>query len=119
MKPFDLKAALAGKPVIDQRGREVFIAGYNPLATVGQRVVGWIRGASSGGCDLAFRASANGMSTVGIRLGMATVKHVAWVNIHSKVPDSTQRAFVYDTEEEANLKAGLARVACVRIEWEE
>ena len=41
MKPFCLKSALAGKPVITRDGRPVKIAGYNPDATENARLLLW------------------------------------------------------------------------------
>ena len=41
-KPFDLKEALEGKPVVTKDGREVKIAGYNKDATVDSKLMGWV-----------------------------------------------------------------------------
>lgn len=41
-KPFDLKEALEGKPVVTRDGREVKIAGYNKDATVDSKLIGWV-----------------------------------------------------------------------------
>jgi hypothetical protein len=42
MKPFNLEQALAGKPVVTRDGRPVKIAGYNPDAFDGKKVIGWV-----------------------------------------------------------------------------
>ncbi len=42
MKDFNLKDALAGKPVITRDGRPVKIAGYNPDVIESQRIAAWI-----------------------------------------------------------------------------
>jgi hypothetical protein len=42
MKPFDLKKALAGEPVITRYGRPVKIAGYNEQARNDYSVLGWV-----------------------------------------------------------------------------
>lgn len=42
MKPFDLKQALAGKPVCTRDGRPVKIGGYNPSASITTQIIGWI-----------------------------------------------------------------------------
>jgi hypothetical protein len=44
MKPFNLKEALAGKPVVTRDGRPVKIAGYNPDYLGGQKLLGWVMG---------------------------------------------------------------------------
>ena len=44
MKPFNLKRALAGDPVVTRDGRPVKIAGYNEEALTGQEVIGWLDG---------------------------------------------------------------------------
>jgi len=41
-KPFNLKEALDGKPVVTRDGREVKIAGYNKDATVDSKLMGWV-----------------------------------------------------------------------------
>jgi hypothetical protein len=42
MKPFNLKEALAGKPVVTRDGRPVKIAGYNPDAEKDSALIGWV-----------------------------------------------------------------------------
>lgn len=44
MKSFDLKAALAGHPVVTRDGRPVKIAAYNHRAKKDHAVIGWIDG---------------------------------------------------------------------------
>jgi hypothetical protein len=46
MKDFNLKDALAGKPVITRDGRPVKIAGYNPDAIESARIIGWVKGSN-------------------------------------------------------------------------
>lgn len=41
-KPFNLKEALEGKPVVTSDGREVKIAGYNKDATIDSKLIGWV-----------------------------------------------------------------------------
>jgi len=48
MKDFNLKDALAGKPVITRDGRPVKIAGYNPDAEKVEKIIGWKSGLSWG-----------------------------------------------------------------------
>jgi hypothetical protein len=48
MKPFNLQAALAGKPVVTRDGRPVKIAGYNEDSeNLYWRLIGWINGTPS------------------------------------------------------------------------
>jgi hypothetical protein len=42
MKPFNLKEALAGKPVVTRDGRPVKIAGYNHEAESHNKILGWV-----------------------------------------------------------------------------
>jgi hypothetical protein len=44
MKDFNLKDALAGKPVVTRDGRPVKIAGYNEGAKESQRIAAWLDG---------------------------------------------------------------------------
>ena len=46
MKDFNLKDALAGKPVITRDGRPVKIAGYNKDAKESARIIGWVKGSN-------------------------------------------------------------------------
>jgi hypothetical protein len=74
MKPFDLKKALAGEPVITRDGRPVKIAGYNPDAADYSQVLGW----TGKYCDLWY---ADGSSEFGDEeyLFMAPTERVEWV----------------------------------------
>jgi hypothetical protein len=42
MKDFNLKDALAGKPVITRDGRPVEISSHNPLSKSGRVLIGWV-----------------------------------------------------------------------------
>lgn len=42
LKPFNLEAALQGKPVVTRDGRPVKIAGYNPDALKLFKLIGWL-----------------------------------------------------------------------------
>jgi hypothetical protein len=46
MKDFNLKDALAGKPVVTRDGRPVKIAGYNKDAKESARLIGWVKGSN-------------------------------------------------------------------------
>lgn len=48
MKPFNLKAALAGAPVVTREGSSVRIAGYDETAQEFHKVVGWVDGHVNG-----------------------------------------------------------------------
>ncbi len=47
MKEFNLQAALDGAKVVTRDGKEVKIAGYDPDAERGDKVIGWIKGHSN------------------------------------------------------------------------
>lgn len=121
MKPFNLKAALLGEPVVDNLGREVVIAGYNPHAQQHQRVTGWVRrkGIDGTAMDFVFRSNESGRTIAGNQLGMAGVKHEVWINVYPAVAGQPVTVYAYPSEEAANRAAGLGRVACVKTKWEE
>jgi len=51
------------------------------------------------------------------------VKKEGWINVYSRLGDTTYIAdtscVVYSTEQFANLNAGKSRLTCIKIEWEE
>ena len=49
------------------------------------------------------------------RIKPRTVKREGWVNVYG-LPAP---AYIWDSEEQANLVAGSNRITCIRIEWEE
>jgi len=116
MKPFNLELAKAGEPVITRGGESVRIVctdmkgNYNVVAlkTEGRTVETVCLYTETGSY---FSNDKNGHPD---DLFMASVIKEAWLNIY---PDFMVNA--HPTREDANKYASDARVACIRIEWEE
>lgn len=121
MKPFDLKAALAGALVVTKSGKSLAWLAHDPGANNSCRVLGRINGQ-------AFHCgwSEDGICSLNndlMNLFMAPVKREGWVNIFASdySPTKTSAGDVHMTKEDA-LKAGGGSsryIATVRIEWEE
>ena len=73
-KPFDLKKALAGEPVVTRDGRPVKIAGYNEDAVYHETLLGWAD-------RFPFSWSKNGITKdmPDKDLFMASTKRTEWV----------------------------------------
>ena len=102
MKPFNLKEALAGKPVITRDGRPVKIAGYNPDAiNSGEKLVGWVDGNIFSWFDdgASFYDKESSYD-----LFMASEKRTYWVNVYRCHDGKLTTSKFYDTEEEAKKK---------------
>ena len=81
MKPFDLKRALAGDPVVTRDGRKIEFVAHDPKAGAGFRILARREGES---CASSFYT--DGKHTDGIELPydlfMAPTKREAWVNVY-------------------------------------
>ena len=110
LKPFDLKEAMAGKPVVTRDGRGFLFGGFNPNAMENVQIVGWV----SGNCEA---YSNTGRYITGSEsdndLFMATKKIVRWVNVYPNTSDA------WRTEAMAEIARGPDCIACIRIEFEE
>jgi len=76
-KPFDLKKALAGEPVVTRNGAPVKIAGYNEFAYSDETILGWVN-------RCAFRWFKNGEnsehpSDPDLDLFMAPIEKKEWI----------------------------------------
>jgi hypothetical protein len=78
MKDFNLKDALAGKPVITRHGRPVKIAGYNPDVIESQRIAAWVDGFI---CD--YGENGKRYSYTDYDLFMAPNERKEWVVIYT------------------------------------
>lgn len=99
LKPFNLEAALQGKPVVTRDGRPVKIAGYNPDANEEMTIVGWINGCpESWSSDGRYRISKIDSNT---DLFMLAETVTLWVNVYEVDGSIETGTLTYDTEEEA------------------
>jgi tellurite resistance-related uncharacterized protein len=122
MKPFNLEEAKAGKPLVTRDGRKARFIAHVPECKPDWRVLACIDGEETATAytetGLLFENSENSCD-----LFMATEKREGWVNVypksdHKEYPVSTFCS-VYESKGHADEAAGSARVACIRIEWEE
>lgn len=112
MKPFDLKEALAGKPVVARGGMKVVHIMYDPGAPESRRVYGRYE---NGGYDWHYengrcRSSEESQAD----LFMATVKQKYWLNVYPGIV-----CHRYTHLDAANRAALSTRLCCVQIEIEE
>lgn len=123
MKPFNIEEAKAGKPVCTRDGKEARIIcfdakGEYPLIALLKH---------SDGCEIAIRYPENGAMSGATNsksqndLGMATTKHVGWLNIWRNIEGkSVSGMVIFDTEMEARQSDDQPNyIATVKIEWED
>ena len=115
MKPFDLKKALAGEPVVARDGKKIEFLAHDPKAGEGFRIL-----ARRDGESCAYFFYTNGKHTNGVEmpcdLFMAPTKREGWVLVYDDL--STSRVYKSKSEAEERLILGYKAKAC-RIEWEE
>ena len=123
LKPFDLEAAKAGKPVCTRDGRKARIICFN--AKRDAPIIALVT--TNYGKEIAFDYSLDGLSANTENedndLMMLPAKHEGWVNIIKEPLDNDTVALgrIYDNYENA-VKLGKSNdkyVATVKIEWEE
>ncbi len=125
MKPFDLEAAKAGKPVCTRDGHDVRILAFDAL---GSRPIVALAKISEGvevpiTCTLSgfvFGKNSNDCHD----LMMASEKRKGWINIYKYVPNENRAAtsgYIYESKEIAISKAVLEDnyVGTFLVEWEE
>ncbi len=119
MKPFDLKAALAGAPLQTRNGLPVKIAGYYSDVSEECQVLGWYEGYSSNwyaNGKVYMHMDSNG------DLFMAPQKRQGWINIILMPGKRVVMETVHESEIAALLAVKLTsfmEVKTIRIEWEE
>lgn len=118
MKPFDLEAAKAGKPVCTRDGRKVRIICWDKKGLV--PIVALIEHENS---EIFLAYYNNGRHTIRERsdndLMMLLEKKEGWVNVYNSLGVITFSHNPYDTKEEAMKDKGKYYVDTVKIEWEE
>lgn len=127
MKPFDLKRALAGEPVVTRDGRKVHCVLHDPGSPDEEMRVYARYGDESCMCYNAFME--NGLLRKGQvkpqDLFMAPIKREAWVNVYPAPNDSLHKGISFLTSHAFSTK-GIAdslatgnRLLCIRVEVEE
>jgi hypothetical protein len=104
MKPFDLKKALAGEPVVTRDGRPVKIAGYNEDAKeYWHSLLGW-----ADGVFCTWNLCGSHYTTSGNRndLFMATTERVEWVVVYES-NDGGRKALLCECEAVAKVFADV------------
>ena len=124
MKPFDLQKALAGEPVVTRDGRPVKIAGYNPHAVEGVRILGWAGKTSrSWYCDGKYTEAENGHDADLFMAENPKVKKEGWVNVYNRpdasLPPKLSNAYFNEALARKSAIKSDAYVDTVKIEWEE
>lgn len=122
-KPFDLQAAIAGKPIQTKNGKLVKFGGYNPEANPDAQLLIWVKSGNNWVIGTRYFNGKNyETSDSEGDLVMAPEKKEGWVCIYRKQDGFTYVAnAIYKTEEEA-LERKLNNseiISTSRIEWEE
>jgi hypothetical protein len=116
MRPFDLKAALAGAPVVMRNGVKIEWLAHDPKAPADRRIVARGKESSHHGTWYEDGSFVGGIAQSSSDLFMATTKREGWVNVYPGGGTS----WIHPTKEMADALSGSSnRVDCVRIEWEE
>lgn len=116
MKPFDLKQALAGAPVITRGGEIVDEVIYSktildhPIFSIAG---GYIRQHNENGAFLA-----NSLETE-YDLFMAPTKREGWLIKRKDNENNLLSTMIFDTEEAARLSLSGDQYEYIKIEWEE
>lgn len=123
MKPFDLEAAKAGKPVCTRDGRKARIICFDTINKGNYPIIALLE---DKGCEAIFYYNKDGKCNVGTErdLMMLPEKKEGWVNVYKSYNVGKKTpciASIYPTKEEAKKSSvvGLDYVDTVKIEWEE
>lgn len=123
MKPFDLEAAKAGKPVCTRDGRKVRIISFDTINKGNYPIIALLE---DKGCEAIFYYNKDGKCNVGTErdLMMLPEKKEGWVNVYKSYNVGKKTpciASIYPTKEEAKKSSvvGFDYVDTVKIEWEE
>lgn len=117
MKPFNLKEALAGKPVVTRAGDKIVrIVHLSESSSADHKIVAVTNlGVSRFYCENGYYYVSSARSEHD--MFMESKKVTKWANIYE---DSySVHGYFYNTEKDANDNAGTGRKACVKVEWEE
>lgn len=118
MKPFDLEAAKAGKPVCTRDGRKARIICFDTINKGNYPIIALLE---DKGSEAIFYYNKDGKCNVGTELDLMMLpeKKEGWVNVYNSLGVITFSHNPYDTKEEAMKDKGKYYVDTVKIEWEE
>lgn len=123
LKPFDLEAAKAGKPVCTRDGRKARIICFDTINKGNYPIIALLE---DKGYEAVFYYNKDGKCNVGTErdLMMLPEKKEGWVNVYKSYNVGKKTpciASIYPTKEEAKKSSvvGLDYVDTVKIEWEE
>ena len=119
LKPFDLEAAKAGKPVCTRDGRSVRIICFN-RESIGFPIIALIK---NGDTEGVYQFDDKGRSNIddeerGYDLMMLPEKKEGWVNVY-KDGDNNYRSTIHTNEKVALSRKGSACITTIKISWEE
>ena len=119
LKPFDLEAAKAGKPVCTRDGRKARIVCYDRKSE-NYPILALVENNSN---EQVVKYTTAGKKkdqcTSPYDLMMLPEKKEGWINIYKKSNDECYFAHIYDTKALAEIGKNAGCIATVRIEWEE
>jgi hypothetical protein len=113
MKPFNLKEAKAGAPVITEDGNQARIICFDRQCKY--PIIALVTIEPGKENIYSFDIHGNGHASYGFGLRMKPVKKEGWVNIYPH--GSIEGIFSYESYAISSAKSNL--VATIRIEWEE
>lgn len=123
LKPFDLEAAKAGKPVCTRDGRKARIICFDAKRKDGENIIALIPSRRYPGFEYLVTYTNNGNyrgeHENGFDLMMLPEQKEGWVNVYNSLGVITFSHNPYDTKEEAMKDKGKYYVDTIRIEWEE
>jgi hypothetical protein len=120
MKPFTLEAALAGAKVVNRFGIEVTQLRQLNGVKNGFELCGVCGGSIK--CWTTRGTAWDDGRESSLDLFMAAQTRTGWINIYPCLGSPGRcwtGSIIYDTEKVANAAPDSARIACIKIEWEE
>lgn len=125
LRPFDLEAAKAGKPVCTRDGRKVRIISFDAKRKDGKNIIALVPSKEYPGFEDLVAYPNNGNYHGGHEndgdLMMLPQKKEGWVNIYTSFDGVETGINVYETEEIAkkNVDNSTSYLGTIKIEWEE
>lgn len=118
MKPFDLEAAKAGKPVCTRDGRKARIICFDTINKGNYPIIALLE---DKGCEAIFYYNKDGKCNVGTErdLMMLPEKKEGWVNLCKNNYGDTLAVGVFPNREEAVSNCPPSYLGTIKIEWEE
>lgn len=118
MKPFDLEAAKAGKPVCTRDGRKARIICFDTINKGNYPIIALLE---DKGSEAIFYYNKDGKCNVGTELDLMMLpeKKEGWVNLCKNNSGDTLAVGVFPNREEAVSNCPPSYLGTIKIEWEE